>query len=364
MTSDKAPNPKARILKRVWRLGRRLDVAAVVIFVVLLLAAFGSCFPQFSPALDADPQCLARWEAAARAKYGALADLLTASGISRWFRSPVFLVSLGLLALLTLVCTLRRWRGVWQRAFHRPVRCSDEALASAPYTAELSAPPEVDLPRLVREGLARRGFRVRSETVGDVAHVRGDRNRLAPLGTLVTHLAVLLLTIGVVLSGVYGWREEVTLGSGETATVGHSSGLAVRAEGFTVAHYPDGSVASYEAEVAVIRVGEERAEARGRVRINEPLVCDGISFVLSRYEEVEGGYRVMLLAVRDPGYGLSVAAGLLLLFGLTVSFNFPHRWVHARVDSEGRLRLAGRADRRAWEFEREFAALVDEIGSR
>jgi len=67
------------------------------------------------------------------------------------------------------------------------------------------------------------------------------------------------------------------------------------------------------------------------------------------------------LAVRDPGYGLVVAAGLLLLFGLTVTFNFPHCRIHARIEPEERLRLAGWADRRAWDFEREFVALVEEI---
>lgn len=369
MTSDRAPNPKTRILRRVWRLGRRLNVAAVVIFVVLLLAAFGSCFPQFPPAFDADPQELARWEAAARAKYGTLVGLLAASGVFHWFRSLVFLITLGLLVLLTSVCTLGRWWSVWKRAFHRPVRRSDGAFASATYAADLSAPPEVDLPGIVRGALKERGFYVRSETVGDVMHLRGDRGRLASLGTLVTHLAVLLLTVGVVLSGVCGWREEVMVRPEETVAVGHGSRLAVRGEGFAIARYPDGSVASYEAEVAVVRTGEERVGTRGRVRVNEPLIYDGISFVLSSYEEVGDGYRATLLAVRDPGYGPVVVAGFLLLFGVTVSFNFPHCWVCVRIEQGGKLlpgertevRFAGWADRRSWGFEREFASLVQQV---
>ena len=44
-----------------------------------------------------------------------------------------------------------------------------------------------------------------------------------------------------------------------------------------------------------------------------------------------------------------------------MSFNFPHCWVHARIEPEGVLRLAGRADRRAYDFGREFEALVKEI---
>jgi hypothetical protein len=86
---------------------------------------------------------------------------------------------------------------------------------------------------------------------------------------------------------------------------------------------------------------------------------------------------VTLLTVHDPGYGVVITAGFLLLLGLTVSFNFPHCCIHARIEpqgacpelaegacpelAEGTLRLAGRADRRACGFGREFEALVEEI---
>lgn len=381
MTDPKGKQPiaksqkrKANILKRVWRFLGRMDVASVLILAVLLLAALGSCFPQLPSSVATDPERLAQWQAAARAKYGALTDLLATSGAFRCFRSPLFLVPVALLALATLVCTLCRWRGLWRRAFHQPVRCSDIALDTAPHTARLTLPlPLVGEARgdaapplvggagggLLREGLERRGFRVRSETAGDAVYLRGDRNRLAPLAPLVTHLAVMLLLLGAALSSRYGWREELTIGPGEVAEVGHRSGLVLRNEGFSIARYPDGSVASYEAEVAVIRGGQE--VKRGSVRVNEPLAYGDVRLYLQAYAETPDGYGVTLLAVHDPGYGVVIAAGLLLLLGLTVSFNFPHCCIHARVEPGGTLCLAGRADRRACDFGREFTSLVEEL---
>lgn len=356
----KNPKPKSRIVKRVWRLGARLDVAAVVIFVVLLLAVLGSCFPQRSALIAASPGRLAPWEAAVRAKYGALAGLLDGLGVFQFFHSPLFLFLLMLLVLVALVCTFQRWRRVWRRVFHQLVRCSDTVFDAAPHAAEVAALPKADLPSIVRRSLERCGFRVRFETAEGIVYLRGDRHRLAPLATLVTHLAVLLLALGAALSGLYGWREEVVVGPGEVTAVNHIGGLGLRNEGFTITRYPDGSAASYTADVAIVEAGQDAA--RGRVQLNEPLSHGGVSFVLHSYTGTEGRYSVTLLAVYDPGYGLFVVAGFLLLFGPTVSFNFPHCWIHARVDSEGGLRLAGRADRRAWGFEREFAALVEEIG--
>jgi cytochrome c biogenesis protein len=346
-------------ISRLYRFLSRIDLAAALILAVLLLTALGSCFPQLSSAVVSDPDRLARWETAIHDRYGALTGLLAAGGVFRGFRSPVFLVPAAGLALATLVCTLRRWQSLWRRVFRQRVRCSDLALDSAPRAVSMTAPLEIDLSRIVRERLERRGFRVRAAATASVVYLRGDRNRLTPLATLITHTAVLLLLLGAVLSTIYGWREEIIVGPGEAAEVGHGSGLSVRNEGFAVTRYPDGSAAGYEADVAIIR-GEQEV-ARGEVQLNRPLSYGGVSFILYSYAGTEGRYSATLLVVRDPGYGPVIAAGFLLLLGLTVSFNFPHCWIHARVDSEGGLRLAGRADRRAWDFGHEFASLVGEL---
>jgi cytochrome c biogenesis protein len=362
MANDESPNSDLRspILTRVFRFLRRMDVAAVLIFATLSVAALGSCFPQLTPPVSADLGRMNQWEAEVRARYGGLTDLLAAGGAFRCFRSPLFLVPLAMLALATLVCTLDRWRGVWRRAFYRPVRGSDDAFQNAPHAATMTAPLEIDAPRLIRECLEQRGFRVSvDETADSPIHMRGDRNWLARLATLVTHLAVILLLLGGALSAGYGWREELSIGPEETVDVGHGSGLALRNDGFSIARHPDGSVAGYEAVVMVVEGGQETT--RGRIRVNEPLAHGPVALFLRGYGGAEGQQSITLLVARDPGYGWVIVAGFLLLLGLTVSFNFPHCWVYARIESGGTLRLAGRADRRACDFGREFAGLVGEL---
>ncbi len=363
MTGLKLPKLRNQTLKRIWRFGARLDVAATLIFIVLLAAVLGSWFPQWSPLVAADAERLRQWQAGIRAKYGGLTDLLIAGKAFRWFSSPIFVVSSGLLTVATLVCTLERWRGLWRQVFRHPVRCSDAAFDRAPHTARLNVPAAIIEPQAVRECLERRGFRV--HTTEDVTtdsssiYLRGDRNRLAPLATLVTHLAALLLLLGALLSSGYGWREEVTVGPGETVQVGHGSGLSLRNDGFMIERYRDGSAAGYQADVTVL--AGDREVVHSRTQVNRPLVHSGIGFHLQGYQGTEGDYTVTVLVVHDPGYGLVIGAGLLLLLGLTVSFNFPHCWVRARVESEGTLRLAGWAGRQAYDFGQEFASLIEEL---
>jgi cytochrome c biogenesis protein ResB len=162
-----------------------------------------------------------------------------------------------------------------------------------------------------------------------------------------------------VLSGAYGWREEFTIGPSEMAEIGHGSGLVLRYEDFGIKRYPDGSPAGYEARVTIAK--ENQDLLHGTIRINQPLTYDRVMLYLQTYAETSEGHRVTLLAVRDPGYGLVVVAGFLLLLGVTVSFNVAHCWVHMQVGPDGTAELAGRADKRAWGFEREFAAAVEEI---
>jgi cytochrome c biogenesis protein ResB len=351
-----------------------MDVAAILILLVLLLAILGSCFPQRSATVTIDPDRLARWQGRVQERYGGLTSFLRAAGAFQWFHSPVLWLATGLLVLAVLVCTARRWRGVWRWAFRRPLGCSDASFDSAAHAAELHLPSAPDLTGVVREGLERRGFAVRSERDGDFIYVRGDRNRLAPLATLLTHSAVLVLVVGVGLSAVWGWREELTLGPSEAVDVGagsrwssqHASqsdgkpGLKVRNEGLTILRYADGSVAGYDAEIILSEGGVDMM--RGHIRLNQPLAYRGIAFTLQGYAAHGENYSVTLYAVHDPGYCLVVTGGLLMFLGLTVGLNFPHCCVHVRIEPQGALQLAGRADRRAWGFGRQFAALVREIG--
>jgi cytochrome c biogenesis protein len=348
------------VFKQVWNFLTKLKVAAVLIVILLLLAALGSCFPQTSVSLDADAAQSARWETGVRARYGSLASALVAVGAFRWFRAPVFLASLALLSVATLVCTLDRWRIVWRRAFRPQAVATDTTFDAAPHKSQLTGLQAAELPHMVRKSLEERGFCVRSQAVEDFMYLRGDRNRLAALATLVTHLAVLFLLLGTLLSSGFGWREELTIEPDGTAEVQHRSQLAVQNKGFDIGRYPDGSAAAYQAQVIIVEGGQ--AAMRGSVGVNQPLRHGGVGFYLRGYGEQERGYSLTLVAVHDPGYGLFVAAGFLLLSGLTVSFNFPRSWIQARTEPDGTLRLAGWAERRACDFGRQFTRLVEEMG--
>lgn len=142
---------------------------------------------------------------------------------------------------------------------------------------------------------------------------RSERSGLAHLATLVTHLPVFLLLAGVLLNTQLGWRTELTVPPGATVEVGHGSGLRVANAGFHMERYPDGGVADYVAALLV-------QNAPVVLRLNAPVVRDGVGFYLQSYQALPDGTVLTVLAAYDPGYTLMVLAGFLLFAGMTVTF--------------------------------------------
>ena len=352
--------PGLRFLGRTYHLLGRIDVAVIIIVSVLLLATVGSWFPQSSPPATTEPETQRRWQEAVRRRYGALADLLMATGIFRWFTSPLFTASIVLLSTSIAACTLQRWHSVWHRAFQRPVLCSDAVFCEAPLSARGDLASGTVASCSVRAALERHGFLVQTQCQGDFTWMRGDRNRLAPLGTLVSHLGVLVLLLGIGMSGTFAWREQVMIEPGDSVKIGHDTGLVVGNLGFVISRYPDGSAAGYRADVGI---ADGNREARHEsIHVGEPLTLEDVTIYLRGFTQTETGAKLTLLAVHDPGYTVVILAGLFLLLGMTVTFNFPRCWVRARLEPGGMLRMAGWGDRRAWDFESEFHAIVREVG--
>jgi len=349
-------------LGRVWRWLGRTDLAALLIALVLIALVLASCFPQLTPVISDDPARLDGWWAGVRSRYGTAADWLMAVGLLSFFSSPWLLLPTGLLLLLTLICLIQRWPGLWRRTFGRQRPDANLVFDQAPYSARLSPPPGIAVAPLIRETMQRRGFYVRSmaSSAGEIVVAR--RNRLTWLGTLANHLAVPLLLGGALLTAFGGWQEEVIVPPAGAVTLRHASDLRLADAQFAILRYPDGSVADYRASFS-LGSGNKMPE-RHSIRVNHPASYAQVSFYLRGYQETTQGIHVTLLASYDPGYGLAISAGVLLLFGSVLTIYFAPASIYARATPDGTWQLAGHASRQAWEFEREFQALVSQLAER
>jgi hypothetical protein len=171
-------------------------------------------------------------------------------------------------------------------------------------------------------------------------------------------LGVVILILGVLISTAFSRRGEVVIPPGGDAHL-PSIGWYIFNDDFQIERYQDGSVADYVASVKIANQGDQIVS--GQVRLNQPLNADNHAVYLMGFAPAGDGVAINLLIVRDPGYGLVIAAGFLVLFGMTVTFNFPNCCVFARLMPDRSMRIVGRADRRACDFEFEFGSLMTEL---
>ena len=122
--------------------------------------------------------------------------------VDRWyawdvFRSPLFAITLALIAIAIAVCTINRVPGIWQTISDPRVRTSMGYLTRADTSATFQATTAPDtVSETVTTALAGRKYRVLTERIGQDTHIYADRNRYGKLGTFPFHLALILLMVG------------------------------------------------------------------------------------------------------------------------------------------------------------------------
>jgi cytochrome c biogenesis protein len=142
-------------------------------------------------------------------------------------------------------------------------------------------PPDAALPR-VRGALTR--LHVVETREADGVYLYIDQNRFARFGTLISHAAMVLILAAAVLSGPMGYFEEPAFAVpiGSTREVGHNTSLSLRVDDFVDEYYPeDGMPKDYRSDLVLYDAGRE--VARQTVRVNEPLVYNGVRFHQSAY---------------------------------------------------------------------------------
>jgi len=198
------PASRRTFAHRTWALLTSRQLAVVLLLAALAILLLSLVLPQMPRDLDAAGQ-LAWWEAA-RERYGPRLDTYQHLGLVTLTTSPTFLAIVLALLLSTLACTVERLGRLWREARRAPALCLPEkAYTAVDWQAEGLAPDQA------RRALRRFGARLQ-ETAGPPHYFYSANWRLAPLGTVLTHLGLFLLATAALLHGQLAWRQARLVG--------------------------------------------------------------------------------------------------------------------------------------------------------
>lgn len=280
----------------LFRLLTSVRFALVLIGALICAALAGVLFPQVPTVIQDNPALRQAWLAEQAQRYGKFAPLLDRMWLFNVFQSPWFNALLAILMLSVSACTLNRFPPIWRSILHPRKRINDRAFRTSRDREEVYFKGSVGS----FEGILKRHrYRVETSREGQVDYVYADKYRWSPLGTFLTHLALLLFLAG----GLITWRlaesQDILVAEGRSVPVfGLLSGdhMQVELVDFDRVRDAQGRDLEYRSHIIVYKEGE--AVAQGVTTVNDPLQYGGFKFHQVAFSE-DG----VALVVRESSTG-------------------------------------------------------------
>jgi cytochrome c biogenesis protein len=290
----------------VFRLLTSIRFAILNIGLVALAAILGVAIPQMPGFVRVDPALRADWVRTHDA-YGPLTAPMDNLQLFEVFHSWWFYSLFGLLLASVAVCSVSRFRPIWRSIHHPPITVNDRYFETAHYRAQF---PTVS-PESLTYVLQKHRYAVKSRTEDGRTYLYADRFGWAKLGTFATHLSLLILMTGGLLTWHNSYSADILIPQGATRPVLDPSNPThpqVGVLSFTHTKDAEGRDIQVASRIAVYQHGQEVAE--GQTTINDPLHYGGFTFHQAAYAETG-----VALQMRDPVSGQVLYSDTLNLFG-------------------------------------------------
>lgn len=269
-------NPGARrspldvIVDRIWRFFCSVRAAVFEILVLAVLVLLGTLRGSDAP----------QWLANALPFTQPAVDRLYGWEV---FRSLPFMFTLAILSVAITVCTINRVPGIWKSIANPSIRTTRGFLASNELSATYSTTgTPLESASQLKKSLGGKRFRLLDELHGLDLHIYADKNRYAKFATFPFHLALIMMLIGGIIGGRYGFRENAfVVPEGSMREVGNGTGLVVELERFSDDWREDGIPAEYRSDLVLYKNGEE--VKRESITVNNPMTYGSVTFYQSSY---------------------------------------------------------------------------------
>jgi len=242
---------------------------------------------------------------------------LDAVGLTDVFHAWWFLGLMLLVSLCITAASIDRFPNSW-RYFSRPYKYPDENFRRAlrPQKSLAIADEESGLVAAQR-ALHSLGFKPERVVREDHFSIFAERSRISEIAVYIVHASLLLIFLGTVVDGLWGWRGTLNLNEGQTSnTVELRDGstrtlpFAIRCDAAGQENYLDGTPKKWWSKLAVVEDG--RDVEKKEIVVNDPLLYSGVRFYQSSYGPNGKVDKLVLVATSSNGTGEKREIGLAL----------------------------------------------------
>ncbi len=256
-------------MKKLINFFTSIRVAITLLIILILASILGTLIPQ------------GRGTEEYLVRYGRLAGLFDRLQLTSLYRSIWYVTLLALFSLNILICTLTRLGPKLRKAFRPRFETDPKNILALKIKDKLKL--GLRLPaagEAARRELSRRHFRLKEEKAEGRIYLTGRKRILGLFGSDIVHLGILVILAGGILSGLAGFRKDLSFVEGQTLPV-PGADFSLRLDKFITEYYPNGSVKDWKSELSVIEGGQPVYEKT--IEVNHPLSHRGFLFYQSGY---------------------------------------------------------------------------------
>ncbi len=286
-------------IRKIWRTLSSIKTGVILLILVVIVSAAGTLILQ-RPMTEPDEM--------QRAYSPTVLRILDAVGLTNVFHAWWFLLMLALVSVSIVAASIDRFPNAW-RYFSRPYKVTDEGFRRAlGLQARVAISDEESGIEAAERGFRRAGFRAQRTSRDGMVNLFAEKHRFSQMAVYVVHASLLLIFLGGIIDGVWGWRGYVALQKGQSASqIGLRDGgtkqlpFTIRCDGAGQENYKDGSPKKWWSDLAVIKNGNDIE--RKQIVVNDPLVYGGVRFYQASYGSTGQMDKLLLTASRRDGQG-------------------------------------------------------------
>jgi len=268
--------------------------------------------------------------------------ILDTIGLTDVFHTWWFITLMALFACSIISVSIERWPNAW-RFYARPYRRPDSHFRKGNRNKR-------EFPVLDTEGalkaseaaFSRNGLAPRRIDENNEISLFAERARFSVFAVYIVHASILLILVGGILDGLYGFKGYINLLTGTSTNkievrdrTERTLPFTLRCDGAGQENYADGSPKKWWSKLAVVEDGRE--VLKKEIVVNDPLVYRGIRFYQSGFGASEDIEELVLSATAQTPSNAETKV-------LPVSSTAPVRVTlrgkeTTRIDNETTIRL-------------------------
>lgn len=246
-----------------------VKLAIFLLIFITLASIIGTLIPQ------------QRAPAEYAAQYGQWAGLLQRLQLTKLYQSTWFITLLFLFSINIIVCTLTRLTPKLRRTFKPRIEKEAKRILALKTKDKFSKNWGLEKSiQEIKKRLLSYHYRLKTSEENDRVSFLARKKILSWFGSDIVHLGLLVILAGGIISGLGGFRQNLSLSEGEIRPVPKGD-FQIRLDRFETEFYPNGAVKDWKSTLTVIE--NEKPGLSKTIEVNHPLSYKGYVFYQSSY---------------------------------------------------------------------------------